>query len=92
MGVGAETGDDLAKVTAGMPEQAGVRGAVQVKMNHAARSRESACAQRRFTDFFLGGERRWESTKALCTTEREWMGNGWDLRQQAWGFIRIVFV
>ena len=58
MGVGAETGDDLAKVTAGVPEQAGVRGAVQVKMNNGARSCESARAQRRFTDFFLGGVSR----------------------------------
>ena len=80
MGVGAETGDDLAKVTAGMPEQAGVRGAVQVKMNNGARSCESARAQRRFTDFFWGVYRSSESTKAFFTTDTEWMGNGWDSR------------
>jgi hypothetical protein len=37
MGVGAETGNDLAKVTSGMTKQTGLRGAVQVKMNNGAR-------------------------------------------------------
>ena len=48
MGVGAETGDDLAKVDWGIFDQAGFRGAVQVKMNNGARFGESARAQRHF--------------------------------------------
>ena len=77
MGVGAGTGDDLAKVASGMPEWAGFRGAVQVKMNNEARSCESARAQRRFTDFFWGEYRGSESTKAFYHgfgVDGEWMG------------------
>ena len=92
MGVGAGAEDDLAKVASGMPEEARVRGAVQLKMNNGARFCGSARAQRRFTDFFLGGHRGSESTKAFFTTDREWMGNGWDLKQPVWGFIGIVSV
>ncbi len=62
-------------------------------MNHGARSRESARAQRRFTEFGAldGGS---ESTKAFFTTDSEWMGNGWDSRQPALGLypdrIRVI--
>ena len=93
MGVGAGTGDDLAKVAAGMPEQAGFRGAVQVKMNNGPDSCESARAQRRFTDFF-GGVSRFGIDQGVFTTDGEWMGNGWDLRQLAWACypdrIRVI--
>ena len=44
--------------------------------------------------FFGGGYRGSESTKAFFTTDSEWMGSGWELRQLAWGFypdrIRVI--
>ena len=43
------------------------------------------------------GARSGESARAqrrFFTTDREWMGNGWDLRQLVWGFypdrIRVI--
>ena len=74
MGVGAGTGDDLAKVASGMPEWAGFRGAVQVKMNNGPDSCESARAQRRFTDFF-GGVSRFGIDQGVLPQ----IGSGWGM-------------